>query len=113
MRIPVTELKGLQQEHLSNTVKLSKIIHCWFSQHTIAVTWTSIITAVEGVKEIRIAQIIESYVLQDDISDYTTSSGHIKGPAKETPYNRRVLLEDTSTSSRVSVEEQKSDKSML
>ena len=30
-------------------------------------------------------QTIEAYVLQDDISDYNTSSEHIKGPAKETP----------------------------
>ena len=54
-----------------------------------------------------IAQKIEAYVLQEDISDYNISSEHIKGPAKETPYNS--IQYDT----RVSVEEQKSDNSML
>ena len=101
------------KKHLSNTVKLSNIIHYWFRQCTIAVAWNSIITAVKSVKETQIGKKIEAYVLQDDISDYNTSSEHIKGPAKETLYNRRVLLEDTSTSSRISLEEQKSDNSML
>ena len=89
MRVPVAELKGLQQEHVSNTVKLSDIIHCWINQRTTTVTWNSIITAVKNVEETRIAQTIEAYVLQDDMTD------------------------NTSTSSKVSVEEQKSDNSML
>ena len=89
MRVPVAELKGLQQEHVSNTVKLSDIIHCWINQRTTTVTWNSIITAVKNVEETRIAQTIEAYVLQDDMTD------------------------DTSTSSKVSVEDQKSDNSML
>ena len=89
MRVPVAELKSQQQEHVSNTVKLSNIIHCWINQRTTAVTWNSIITAVKNVEETRIAQTIEAYVLQDD------------------------MTEDTSTSLRVSVEEQKSDNSML
>ena len=89
MRVPVTKLKGQQQEHLSNTVRLSNIINCWINQRTTTVTWNSIITAVNSVKENRIAQTIEAYVLQDDVNDHT------------------------STSSRVSVEEQKSDNSML
>ena len=89
MRVPVAELKGQQQEHLSNTVKLSNIIHCWINQRTTAVTWNSIITVVKNIKQTRIAQKIEAHVLQDDVND------------------------NTSTSSRVSVEEQKSDKSMI
>ena len=89
MRVPVAELKSQQQEHVSNTVKLSNIIHCWINQRTTAVTWNSIITVVKNVKETRIAQKIEAYVLQDDVND------------------------NTSTSSRVSVEEQKLDKSMI
>ena len=113
MRVPDTIRDGLQQEHLPNKVKLFKVLNCWINERTIAVTWNSVITAVKSVKETRIGKKIEAYVLQDDISDYNTSSEHIKGPAKETLYNRRVLLEDTSTLSRISLEEQKSDNSML
>ena len=90
MRVSAAELESLlQQEHLPNKVKLFKILNCWINQRTTAVTWNTIITAVNSVKETRIAQTIEAYVLQDD------------------------MTEDTSTSLRVSVEEQKSDNSML
>ena len=90
MRVPGAKLEDLlQQERLPSKVKLFKVLNCWINQRTTAVTWNSIITAVNSVKETRIAQTIEAYVLQDD------------------------MTEDTSTSLRVSVEEQKSDNSML
>ena len=114
LRVPAAELECLlQQERLPNKVKLFKILNCWINQRTTAVTWNSIITAVKREKETRIAQKIEAYVLQDDISDFNASNRLMKGSAKETFYNGRVLLDDTSTSSGVSVEEQKSDNSML
>ena len=114
LRVPAAELESLlQQERLPNKVKLFKVLNCWINQRTAVVTWNSIITAVKSVKETRIAQTIEEYVLQDDTSDFNASNRLIKRSAKETSYNRRELLEDISTSSRVSVGKQKSDSSML
>ena len=89
MRVPAAKLEDLlQQERLPSKVKLFKVLNCWINQRTTVVTWNSIITAVKSFKENRIAQTIKAYVLKDNISD------------------------DISTS-KVSVEEQKSDNSML
>ena len=89
LRVPAAKLEDLlQQERLPSKVKLFKVLNCWINQRTTAVTWNSIITAVKSFKENRIAQTIKAYVLKDNITD------------------------DISTS-RVSVEEQNSDNSML
>ena len=86
LRTPDTILESLlKQDSLLYKVNLFKVLNCWINQCTTVVTWNSIITAVKSVKETRICQTIKAYVLQDVISDYNTSNGHIKGPAKETP----------------------------
>ena len=63
LKIPDEELEGLQQQSLSNTNKLSKVLQCWINQ-CIEVTWYSIITAVRSkvIGQTQISEEIESYV---------------------------------------------------
>ena len=69
LKIPDEELEGLQQESLSDTNKLSKVLKYWINQ-CVEVTWYSIITAVRSkiVGETQISQEIESYVVQGSAS---------------------------------------------
>ena len=69
LKIPDKELEGLQQQSLSNTNKLSKVLQCWINQ-CVEVTWYSIITAVRSkvIGQTQVSQEIESYVLQGNAS---------------------------------------------
>ena len=64
LQIPHNDLDNLKRSPDSATIKLSNVIHIWFTTQPTPVTWDNVITAVEGniVKNKEIANKIRCHL---------------------------------------------------